>query len=305
MDRRDLEGNLGPLREMGEYDVAPHEPDPRGWQVLSSDGTQIGNVDDLIVDTKDMKVHYLDCDLDESRLNLSGGDRDRHILVPVENASLNESDRKVRVHGMNADDVLALPAYMGGALTPGIASRVSQFFGSRGSTAREPTGRTTDRTTTDRTMKGTGRDENIGRDFDEQRLTRSEEEMAVGKRMVDAGEIRIHKTVETEHVTRPVTRHHEEVDVERQAVSGQGKPGRITDKDEDIRIPVREEELVVEKRPEVKEELVVRKRDVEEQVDVEADLRRERIDVERHGRAPGQEGELRDELKDELRKRER
>jgi hypothetical protein len=211
MDRRDLEGNLGPLREMGEYDVAPHEPDPRGWQVLSSDGTQIGNVDDLIVDTKDMKVHYLDCDLDESRLNLSGGDRDRHILVPVENASLNESDRKVRVHGMNADDVLALPAYMGGALTPGIASRVSQFFGSRGSTARE----TTDRTTTDRTMKGTGRDENIGRDFDEQRLTRSEEEMAVGKRMVDAGEIRIHKTVETEHVTRPVTRHHEEVDVER------------------------------------------------------------------------------------------
>jgi hypothetical protein len=64
-------------------------------------------------------------------------------------------------------------------------------------------------------------------------------------------------------------------------------------------------QLVVEKRPEVKEELVVRKRDVEEQVDVEADLRRERIDVERHGRAPGQEGELRDELKDELRKRER
>ncbi len=45
-----------------------------------------------------------------------------------------------------------------------------------------------------------------------------------------------------------------------------------------------EEQIEVEKHPEVKEELIVRKHPVEETEDVEADLRRERVDVEEHGR---------------------
>ena len=89
------------------------------------------------------------------------------------------------------------------------------------------------------------------------------------------------KTVETEHVRQPVTRMREEVTVERHAVGGGGQQSRDTEIGEDeIRIPVVEEEVVVEKRPVVKEEIVVKKHAVSDERTVEADVRRERIDVD-------------------------
>jgi uncharacterized protein (TIGR02271 family) len=110
-------------------------------------------------------------------------------------------------------------------------------------------------------------------------MTRSEEELAIGKREVRAGEVDVEKHVHTEHVRRPVTRRVEEVEVERRAARGRGEI-----REEEIRVPVSEEELVVEKRPRVREELIVRKRPVEETEQIEADLRREEIEIERHGR---------------------
>jgi uncharacterized protein (TIGR02271 family) len=47
----------------------------------------------------------------------------------------------------------------------------------------------------------------------------------------------------------------------------------------EVRIPLVEEEIVVEKRPVVKEELRIRKDVVEEVEVVEADLRKEEVDV--------------------------
>ena len=78
---------------------------------------------------------------------------------------------------------------------------------------------------------------------------------------------------------KPVTVHHEEVEVERRPATGRARDRDIGD--EDVRIPIREEEVVVEKRPRVKEEIVVKKRDVEETRTVDADVRKERVDVER------------------------
>jgi uncharacterized protein (TIGR02271 family) len=110
-------------------------------------------------------------------------------------------------------------------------------------------------------------------------LTRTEEELYVGKREVSRGEARIGKHVETEHVSQPVTRRREEVVVERRPVEA-GVRGDASIGDDEIRIPLTEEELVVEKRPVVKEELVVGKRTVEERDTVETDVRREEFDID-------------------------
>ena len=50
--------------------------------------------------------------------------------------------------------------------------------------------------------------------------------------------------------------------------------------DDEIVVPVIEEELTVEKRPVVKEEIVISKAPVTSQRTVEADVRHEEIDVE-------------------------
>jgi uncharacterized protein (TIGR02271 family) len=70
---------------------------------------------------------------------------------------------------------------------------------------------------------------------------------------------------------------------ERGAEAGQVTVERTADGEEIVRVPVIREELVVERRPVVKEVVVVRKRVAQDTRVVEADLRRERLDVKRRG----------------------
>ena len=116
------------------------------------------------------------------------------------------------------------------------------------------------------------------------RLVLSEEELAVGKREVRAGEVEVSKRVETEHVSEDVTLRHDEVEVQRRPITdGFGATGATIGDGDEIRIPLHAEQAVVEKRVVPKEEVVVRKREVAENEVVEADLRRERADVHREG----------------------
>ena len=114
------------------------------------------------------------------------------------------------------------------------------------------------------------------------RLVLSEEELAIGKRQVAAGEGGVPKTVETRHVHENVALRHEEGEVERRPITdGYAAAGATIGQDESIRIPLHAEEAVVEKRVVPTEEIVVRKREVVENEGVDATLRRERAEVDR------------------------
>jgi hypothetical protein len=62
---------------------------------------------------------------------------------------------------------------------------------------------------------------------------------------------------------------------------------RTAEGEEIISVPIVREELVVERRPVVKEVVVIRKRAAREERVVEADLRRERLEVDRRDLDPG------------------
>ena len=115
-------------------------------------------------------------------------------------------------------------------------------------------------------------------DRDELRVQRSEEELRVGTREREAGSVNVRKRVrvDREQVRVPIRR--EEVKVERVPVEGRATPEAEIGGGE-VQIPVVEEEIVVEKRPVVKEELRIRKDVVEDEEVVEADLRKEEVDV--------------------------
>jgi stress response protein YsnF len=49
-------------------------------------------------------------------------------------------------------------------------------------------------------------------------------------------------------------------------------------------MPIMEEEVVVEKRPVAKEEIVIRKHATEATENVEGDVRRERVDIDQQGK---------------------
>jgi uncharacterized protein (TIGR02271 family) len=112
-------------------------------------------------------------------------------------------------------------------------------------------------------------------------LLRSEEELHIGKRRAETGEVVVGKRVETERISQPVSVERERVNVERRPVEGGVRNARI--EDDEIRVPVVEEEVVVEKRPVVKEELIVSKEKVQDVERVEDEVRKERFDIHKEG----------------------
>jgi uncharacterized protein (TIGR02271 family) len=124
-----------------------------------------------------------------------------------------------------------------------------------------------------------------GHEEDDVRVRRSEEEISVETREREAGEMRVRKRVRTERERLTVPKKHVEVTVERVPVDGavpEGNEAATAPQigEEEIVVPVVEEEIVVEKRPVVKEEIRIRKRVVEEVEIVEEDVRREEVEID-------------------------
>ena len=116
------------------------------------------------------------------------------------------------------------------------------------------------------------------RDEEELRVQRSEEELRTGTREREAGEVRVRKQVHTEREQVRVPTRREEVSVERVPVNEEGTGAEIGE--DEASVPVVEEEVVVEKRPVVKEEIRVRKDVVQDEEVFQEDVRKEEVDVE-------------------------
>jgi uncharacterized protein (TIGR02271 family) len=115
-----------------------------------------------------------------------------------------------------------------------------------------------------------------------ERLELREEQLDVDTHRRQAGEVRVRKEVQTEQrsIDVPVTR--EEVVIERHPVHGREATGQPTG-EEEVRIPLMEEEVDVQKRPVVREEISVGKRPVEETRTVSDTVRREEARIESEG----------------------
>jgi uncharacterized protein (TIGR02271 family) len=117
---------------------------------------------------------------------------------------------------------------------------------------------------------------------DAQRLKLREEQLRVQKQPVETGEARLRKDVVEEQKSMDVPVTHEEVYIERRPGSGQPSDAPIGES-ETYRVPVREEQVNVEKQPVVREEVVMGKRPVQETKQVSDTVRREEAHVEQEG----------------------
>lgn len=110
-----------------------------------------------------------------------------------------------------------------------------------------------------------------------------EEKLRVDKQSVEKGNVKVRKEVHTEHKTVdvPVTR--EEIVIERHAGNQQRVSADQLASGQEIRIPVREDQVRVSKENVVAEEVSVGKRKVQSTQRVDEDLRKEEIKVETQG----------------------
>ncbi len=244
----------GSLRRMSDtdYTVADGEPDVRGWTVVDAEGHELGEVDDLIVDTSARKVRFLELDDADSR------DGSGRCYAEISSADIDAHNKRV-VLRTGRSGLIRNQMLMGDT-----AARSSMG-------TREDTSRVTD--------DASYMSSSVADRDEVQRLTRAEEEVRVGKRSVQTGEVRVGKHVETEHRHDDVTVTREQVHIERRPVTDAHGVAEIRASEDEIRIPVVEEEVVVEKRPVVREELVISKERVEETRPVDVEVRREEFDI--------------------------
>ena len=129
-------------------------------------------------------------------------------------------------------------------------------------------------------MSGSRHGDEVGARDEEASVVRHEEELELGTREYEAGTVRARKRIETEQVERVEPRAVEYGDLERAAPEDTDSGEIETLEDGSISIPLFEERLVVRKELFVRERVILRKRTVTEEHRIEAELRKERIEVE-------------------------
>jgi uncharacterized protein (TIGR02271 family) len=265
-----------------------------GYEVYDRNGEKIGKVDDLFVDEND-QPEYVGVKM--GFLGLEGTS-----LIPMELARVDENDRRIEV-SVDKAQVKEGPSFNDDEdITPDYEERVYSHYGLQ-------------RTQTDEQRGGYGEyygDEEAGKvgpgiregdtetgqfrghseddegvhqshgsdleDEDELRVQRSEEELRAGTREREAGRLNVRKRVRTEREQVRVPTRHEEVSVERVPVNEERTGAEIGE--DEVSMPVVEEEVVVGKQSVVKEEIRVRKDVVQDEQVVEEDVRKEEVDVE-------------------------
>ena len=96
-----------------DFEIADHQPDIKGWEILDSEGDYIGDVKDLIFDKESFKVRYIVTDLDGYEL-----EEEKQVLIPIGLVTLHEKEDEVLLTQAISANLPLLPAYVEGNITP-------------------------------------------------------------------------------------------------------------------------------------------------------------------------------------------
>ncbi|GAA3589727.1 PRC and DUF2382 domain-containing protein [Nonomuraea rosea] len=126
------------------------------------------------------------------------------------------------------------------------------------------------------------------RDFD---ITRSEEQLHIGKESREIGHVRLRKYVETENVKEKIPLTHEEIVIERELIhDGDAMGAQIGEEEREVTLY--EERAVVGKETKPVERIHVHKESVQHEETVEGQVRKERLEIDEDGMERDQNGKL-------------
>ena len=231
----------------------------RGAPVYDVNGEKIGKVDEIFYDQQTRVPEWIGIG--------TGFFGSKRVLVPVNGAAARDNGLFVPYA---KDQVKDSPDIDGDEISEECEMELTAFYGLGYSKQRSDTGLPKG------TPRGT-RKQRKARDED-QALTRSEEELEVGKRSVEAGSARLRKWVETEPVSLDVELQREVAHVTRERID---EPvGDHDFREEEVEVPLHREKPVVHKQAVAKERVAVEKDVHTDRQTVKDELKKERVEVE-------------------------
>lgn len=244
-----------------------------GYNVRTSGGDHVGTIQNLWIDDRSDPLFAG---------VKTGWIFGKNHVVPIDRAEVNDARRIVRLP-FSRDQIQSAPSFDEGAdLSDADQQRVFDYYGAeRKSQAALPTAEP--RRALPQPPPAAVREETMekpkARTEEERTIRLNEEQLKVGKREVEAGGVRLRKIVRTETVNQPVELKHEEIVIERVPASGEPAAGAVFE-GEDIFVPLRREEPVVEKTAHVAEEVRIGKKSDTEHRVVTDQVRREELEVD-------------------------
>jgi uncharacterized protein (TIGR02271 family) len=253
------------------------------YEIYDQDYQRIGPLNELFVDEND-EPEYVGVG--------TSSPENRSVLVPVEAITVDDRLRHILI-SRSRTFVEAGPS-LGheDEVTAQVERRVRLYYGLETSHDAEDRAGYGAYYPGDAVLTELESDDTLesGAPEDEVRVQRAEEEIRVETREREAGAMRVRKRVRTDRERIEVPKKRVEVTVERVPVDADEVPagaGATTAPEigeEEIVVPVIEEEVVVEKRPVVKEEIRIHKQVVEDTEVVEEDVRREEVEIDEQTR---------------------
>lgn len=219
----------------------------RGSPVYDSAGEKIGKVEEIFYDEQTRVPEWIGIG--------TGFFGTKRVLVPVQGAQVTDDGLIV---GYSKEQVKDSPDIDEDEISPQCEAELATYYGLDSSAQRSQAGR----------KEGQA----------EQSVTRSEEELQVGKRPVEAGSVGLRKWVETEPVALDIELKREVARVTREQIDepvGEHEFG-----DEEVEVPLHAEKAVVQKQAVAKERVSVEKDVQSDTKTVKDEVRKERVEVE-------------------------
>jgi uncharacterized protein (TIGR02271 family) len=230
----------------------------RGASVVDQEGTKIGAVEDIYLDRETEEPEWV--------VVKTGMLGNRVNFVPLRDASMQGEELLVPYDKKMVSGAPSVDA--DGELSREEKAELYGYYGFEYSEYHSDTG------------LPEGRDVSPTTD---DAMTRSEEEVTVGKTAREAGRARLKKYVVTEEVQQTVPVQREEVRVETEPITD-ANVDRATSgpdiSDEEHEVTLHEEEPVVEKRAVPKERVRLSKDTVSDEREVSEEVRKEQIETE-------------------------
>lgn len=252
-----------------------------GDDVCTQDGETIGTVDNVWVDDATDETEFIGVK--------TGWLFGKTHVIPTADAQFDGTTITVPY---SKDQIEGAPSFDTDAeISPEEEQQVYSYYGLDRSTSASPTGLTSGDSSTGSGFtppSGSGfsgttdTSSNTGSSGDEADIALSQEQLNVGKRQVQAGDVQLRKVVRTEHQEVPVELRREDIEIERvpaSEMSTSGTTGQAFE-EQTIDVPLMEEEPVVEKEARVTGGVRVTK-DVETQTQtVGGDVRSEDVEID-------------------------
>lgn len=271
------DNRLHELRGSG-YEMAEGDPDIRGWKVRNLQGQVMGNIDELIFDPASKKVRYLVIDIEGKVFNIIS----RKVLVPVGLAELHEENDDVIFPDVTPGQLAALPDYKKGNVTEATEKSIRNVFGEAGvATMAADTNGTDDFYNHEHFDEDRMYSKRKSKIQDETTIPVIEENINVGKRLIETGGVRVTKNIVEKPVEEMIRLKEEHVTVNRNPVDKPVQEGSFAPFQEgSIELTERAEVPVVAKEARVVEEIFIGK-DVEHREETVRDtVRKTEVNIE-------------------------